>query len=98
MCSERAPDDLSGAGCELDNILWNARLMHQLDRQCANERGLPGRLCYDRIASRKRRGHQASEDGKREIPRRNRCDDAAAVQAQLILLSSRAWKRKRLRE
>ena len=55
MCGQRPADHPAGAGCKLDHVFRNARLMHQLDRQGTNQRRLPGRLCDDRIAGSQRR-------------------------------------------
>ena len=54
------PADRPGpiAGRELDHVLGNAGLVHQLDRKRGDQRRLPGRLGDDRIAGGQRRGDQ----------------------------------------
>jgi hypothetical protein len=44
MRGQRSAHDPARAGCELDNVLRDSRLMHQLDRKRADERRLAGRL------------------------------------------------------
>ena len=84
------PTDPARAGRELDDVLGNPGLVHQLDRQRADQRRLPGRLGDYGIARGQRRRDQAGEDRQREIPRRNAGEHAAAVQPKLVLLAGRA--------
>ena len=56
------------------------------DQQRAGQRGLGRRLEHDRVAERERRGHHAEAEHDREVPGRDRGDDAdrdALDQAQL---------------
>ena len=93
MRGQRSADDAARAGRELDDMLGNARLVHQLDRERADQRRLPGRLGDHRIARGERRRHQAGEDRQREIPRRNGGEHPAAVEAQLVPLAGRPGQR-----
>src|SRR5258705_135456 len=81
--------------CELDDILGDARLVHQLDRERANQRRLPGRLGDYGIARRERGRGQTGEDRQREIPWGNTGEYPAAVQAKLVLLAGWAGQRQR---
>ena len=98
MRGQRSAHNPAGTGRELDHVLRNACLMHQLDRQRGNQRRLAGRFCDDGIACSQRRRHQAGEDGKWEIPRRNARDHPPAVQSELVLLPGGSRKRQRLGE
>ena len=82
--------DLAVAGDDLDDVARDAGLVHQFDRQRADQRGLLGRLGDRGIARGERRGDRADEDGEREIPRADAGEHAAAVEAKLVELAGRA--------
>jgi hypothetical protein len=73
----------------------NARLVHQLDRERADQRRLLGRLGDRGIARGERGGDRADEDREREIPRADAGEHAAAVEAELVLLAGRSRERHR---
>ena len=98
MRGQRSADDPAFAGRELDDVLGDARLVHQLDRERANQRRLPGRLGDYGIARSQRPRNQACEDSERKIPRRYAGEHSAAVEAQLVLLPGWARQRHRLGE
>ena len=54
-CAVSAAADPAVAGRELDDVLGDARLVHQLDRERADQRRLLGRLGDDGIARGERR-------------------------------------------
>ena len=93
MRGQCSTDDPARARCELDDVLGNAGLMHELDRKRADQRGLAGRLGDHGIARGQRRRDQAGENREREIPRGNAREYAAAVQAQFVLFAGRAGQR-----
>src|SRR5438067_6704247 len=98
MRGQRSADNPAAAGRDLDNIFGNTRLVHQLDRERANQRCLPSRLGDYGITRSQRRRNQASEDRQWKIPRRYTGEHTAAVEAQLVLLAGRSRKRQRMSE
>ena len=76
---DEAGADGAVAGDEMQRAFWHAGLMQQRDRARGDERRLFGRLGHDGIAGDERRGHLAEEDGKREIPRADADENAAAA-------------------
>src|SRR5215472_18605547 len=67
-----------------------AGLVKQAHRRRGDQWGLLGGLGDDRVAGRERSHHLAAEDCKREIPRTDADEDAAAAVMQLIALAGRA--------
>ena len=90
--------DLAVAGRELEHVVGNAGLVAQPDRQRGDQRGLLGGLGDHRVARGERGGGHADEDRQREVPRADRREHAAAVEAQQVLLAGRAGQRLRRAE
>ena len=92
---QRRAHRLALARQEMQHIGRHAGLMQQPDRPRRDQRRLLGGLGHHRVAGRQRAGDLAGENGERKVPRRDRREHAAAMQAERVLFPGRSSEQAR---